>query len=117
MKKGIAAKTSSASCELSRGPRLFARIQVIEIVNHGFADFGLVAAQYTRRGHNQNWYHHVVFYDGLFIYDFDFGQKPEPVSPREYIARNFVTERMHRSPGTCQRDLGQYRFSFYAAKV
>ena len=86
---------------------------MIEIVNKGIQDFGMVAARKTR-SYDRNWFHHVVFYDGTYIYDFDFSPKPTPIKPSEYFHQMFKTDRMKTDFAYCDKHIGRYQLTFYA---
>ncbi len=90
---------------------------VLGIKNKGIQDFGMVAAHRTRVHYTQNWFHHVVLYDGKYIYDFDFTSKPKPIEPAEYFHQMFKTEKQKTNRKSCDETLGRYEISFIPVKA
>lgn len=91
-------------------------LHALEIQNAGNYDFGLVAAQSTRT-YPMNWGHHVVLFDGTYIYDFDFMKQPTPLTPPQYFHRQFKTEAQKARRELCDRVLGAYRLTFRPAAL
>lgn len=93
-----------------------APLEVIEIVNPGIENFGLVAAYSARVGYRTNWGHHVVLYDGKQIYDFDFTRSPDPRRPSIYFSEMFKDAEMRASSARCLKYIGAYELRVHFAR-
>lgn len=93
-----------------------APLEVIEIVNQGIENFGLVAAYSARIGYQTNWGHHVVLYDGNKIYDFDFTRSPDPRRPSIYFDEMFKDAEMRASSARCLKYIGNYQLRVHLAR-
>ena len=91
-------------------------LQVFEIVNEGIHNFGLLAAYEARIGYKTNWGHHVIAYDGEFIYDLDFAASPEPIRPSAYFDAMFKSPRLRESREACLKEIGSYTLRIHGAQ-
>jgi hypothetical protein len=76
----------------------------------------MVAAYSTRTGYPMNWGHHVVLFDGTFIYDFDFTRNPNPLPPPRYFDEMFKNERIRSNPSRCLKTVGAYELRVHQAR-
>lgn len=97
-----------------------ANIEVIELLNKGFDNFGLVGAQNARGDseldHTRNWYHHVFMKLGNTILDYDFTMKPTPMKLETYFKSMYLTESMKKDNQRCLRDVGAYQITIFSGK-
>jgi len=89
--------------------------RILEITNHGFSMFGMVHAEFARAsgGFNpqaeqdgfrnlpgeRNWYHHVVLESDGYIYDFDFGNRPQVLEVKNYFEKMFFEDKRKSEGG------------------
>jgi len=88
---------------------------IIEIRNSGLSVFGLVNAEYARASGSvnpsypvsglkfhpgeRNWHNHVILESEGIIYDFDFGNSPQPITTSAYIEKMFLNEKTREEGG------------------
>lgn len=94
------------------------QVEVIEIVNKGISNFGMVGAQNVR-GQDKidpsaNWFHHVIFKVGNTILDYDFTRKPTPTSVKSYFESMYMTARMRKDKAYCLQEIGDYELTIYS---
>jgi hypothetical protein len=94
------------------------QIEVIEMVNEGFDNFGLVGAKNARgsseRDHERNWYHHVFMKLGQTILDFDYTMKPTPIEIKAYFDSMYLTDKLRANKERCMKDVGSYKIKIYS---
>jgi hypothetical protein len=95
-------------------------IEVIELLNKGFDNFGLVGARNARGNsemdNSRNWYHHVFMKLGDVILDYDFTMKPTPMKVDSYFKSMYLTERMKKDNQSCLKDVGSYQITIFSGK-
>ena len=92
-------------------------IQVVEILNPGISNFGMVGAKQNRRGRDSNWFHHVIAVSGDRVLDFDFTGEPKLLPWVPYLKAMFTTPKMLETEKRCLSEIGSYEFRFYSGEA
>ena len=94
--------------------------EVLVLRNKGLSVFGQVNALYARTpslqysANERNWRFHVFLIKGNFIYDFDFGNKPEVSTIDQYFQKMFLnSEARSRFNVDPEQKKDDYLIEFY----